>query len=349
MMPDYQKICSNILSGLSEKVRDVITRRFGLGGKEVETLESIGEDYHITRERVRQLQEFGFNFLKRPETLKNCETSFDYFEKYFEKKGGLKKEEIALKELGGNDFQNNVFFLLRLSGKFLRQQETSEFYPFWYLRKELLDLAEKILKQFIDTFQKAGRPINKKEFLKNQFNLLNKFRKNRERDRGQTEEILQSTLEISKKIGENPFAEIGLKSWPEIYPRSLNDKIYLILKMEQRPLHFQEISARINELNFPKYRKALVQSVHNSLIKNQKFVLVGRGIYALSEKGYKPGFTKDVISQILKDSKKPLSKEDIIEKVLTQRMVKKNTILLNLADKNYFLENERGKYTLREI
>jgi RNA polymerase primary sigma factor len=36
--------------------REVITRRFGLGTDDPETLEAIGRDYRFTKERVRQIQ-----------------------------------------------------------------------------------------------------------------------------------------------------------------------------------------------------------------------------------------------------------------------------------------------------
>ncbi|MBK6846734.1 MAG: sigma-70 family RNA polymerase sigma factor [Proteobacteria bacterium] len=44
------------LDRLRDRERDVLTRRFGLGGKEAQTLEQVGRDLGITRERVRQLQ-----------------------------------------------------------------------------------------------------------------------------------------------------------------------------------------------------------------------------------------------------------------------------------------------------
>jgi RNA polymerase primary sigma factor len=39
-----------------ERVKEVITLRYGLGGKEKHTLEYVGERLGITRERVRQIQ-----------------------------------------------------------------------------------------------------------------------------------------------------------------------------------------------------------------------------------------------------------------------------------------------------
>jgi DNA-binding winged helix-turn-helix (wHTH) protein len=41
-----------------------------------------------------------------------------------------------------------------------------------------------------------------------------------------------------------------------------------------------------------------------------------------------------------------LSKDDIIKKVLKERHVKENTILVNLQNRNYFKRDKRGHYTL---
>jgi len=48
--------------------------------------------------------------------------------------------------------------------------------------------------------------------------------------------------------------------------------------------------------------------------------------------------------KILKGAQKPLKKEEILEKVLSQRLVKENTILLNLSNKKYFIRDSRGRY-----
>jgi len=53
---DISKCINSWLGVLTKKQRDIILRRFGLGGYDSSTLEQIGSEVGITRERVRQIQ-----------------------------------------------------------------------------------------------------------------------------------------------------------------------------------------------------------------------------------------------------------------------------------------------------
>ena len=52
MNHDYQ----HILETLNDRELRVIANRFGLGGAELMTLEEVGENLKVTRERVRQIE-----------------------------------------------------------------------------------------------------------------------------------------------------------------------------------------------------------------------------------------------------------------------------------------------------
>ena len=110
-------------------------------------------------------------------------------------------------------------------------------------------------------------------------------------------------------------------------------------------MHFKEIAKKINELKLNK-RRALYQTIHNELIKDPRFVLVGRGMYGLSEFGLKPGIAKDVIARVLK-TKGPLYKEEVVDLVKQERFLKDNTILLNLQSKKYFKRLADGRYHIK--
>jgi DNA-directed RNA polymerase delta subunit len=132
----------------------------------------------------------------------------------------------------------------------------------------------------------------------------------------------------------------GFSFWPEINPKNVRDKAYNVFKKSQKPLHFREVASLVGN--------ALAQTVHNELIKDPRFVLVGRGLYALREWGFEPGTVREVILKILKEKNRPMNQKEILAEVLKRRWVKKNTVLCNLQNKKYFKKTKEGKYILKE-
>ncbi|MCX6755224.1 MAG: winged helix-turn-helix domain-containing protein [Candidatus Nomurabacteria bacterium] len=146
---------------------------------------------------------------------------------------------------------------------------------------------------------------------------------------------------MSKKVGKNPLGEWGRASSPNVRTRGVKDYAFLVMRKNGEPMHFKEVADAITT-TFGK--KTHYATCHNELIKDSRFVLVGRGMYALAEWGYKTGIAREVIKDILKKDG-PLSKEDVVEKVMKERYFKKNTILVNLQNPKFFKKNKNGLYT----
>lgn len=328
---DYQKICKDCLKGLDQRTFDVVQRRFGLKNGNRETLEAVGASYNITRERVRQIELEGLAKVKK-DLEKNQELA-KHFEKAFNSFGKVKKEADLLQDLGGDRLKNQVSFLLTNIKGFEKFPEDNNFYSFWTNNKEIVNKAKKVVKLTINKLKKENKTLCLEDLSKGE-----KVKK----------DIFISYIGISKNIEKDPEREFGLSNWIEINPKGVKDRAYLVFKKEEKPLHFTDLASMIEKLPFPGSKKVHTATVHNELIKDSRFVLVGRGLYALKEWGYQPGIVKDIIVQILKDSKKPLSKQEILKKVLGQRFVKENTVVLNLQDKSYFLRNLQGKYTIKQ-
>lgn len=328
---NYRQIYLALTKNFPKRVKNVLTQRFGLEKGKPETLESVGENFGITRERVRQIQEQSFSDIKR-ENKPVLEGIYQNFFNYFEKCGDLKKEDIVLTDLGKENFQRYIYFFLTLGDLFFRFYEKREYSPFWSVNRFSQKDIENTLSLFVAELKNRG-DLMKAEELVSDISLKHK---------NIPPKSLFSFLEISKEIGKSSQGFYGLKQWPEIHPRGVKDKAFLTFKKEKKPLHFMEVAKLISS-------DTLSQTVHNELIKDPRFVLVGRGIYALKEWGYRDGTVKDVISEILRESKKALTKDEIVKKVLPQRLVKENTILMSLNNKKYFLKDSEGKYILRKI
>ena len=346
---NYSQLYKKLTKGLSAKTQDIFDRRFGIkapsnvkAGKgqvvNIETLESIGKSLGITRERVRQIEEVGFNYIKKnhKETL---EKVFKDFNEYFATHGNFKKEEVVLTDLGGQKNKSYILFLLTLGGdQFARVCGKKDYHYFWTAEVQPESKVKETLNALVTDIQGHGNLLTPQEL---SANFASKYELN--------ENSLKSYLEISKKIQENKEGKLGLIDWPEIKPRGVKDKAFLVFKKENKPLHFREITSLIDTLEYNQNdKKTHPQTVHNELIKDARFVLVGRGTYALSEWGYVPGTIKDIITKVLKEKPQLISQEEIVKEVLSQRLVAKNTVLINLNNKKYFDRDTQGKYLLRE-
>ncbi|BFT94044.1 MAG: hypothetical protein MNSN_05870 [Minisyncoccus archaeiphilus] len=348
---EYRTISENILKDLPERTKTVLGRRFSLGKKgKGETLEAIGKSYKITRERVRQIEIDGIRRAKKVIESSSFKKDFEAIEKHLFEVikgfGGVKKEDQLLYEVCGPEDKNYVLFLLSMIKSLVRIKEDQGFYAFWAIDKESASFAKSICSDFEKSFKELAKP----QLIKEVYEVfLEKYPE-------KTCDIntFLSYLEISKDIVRSvDNKKIGLKDSPEVNPKTVKDKILVILKDNQKPLHFKDITDHIFNLNKElgirenKSKKLHPQTVHNELIRNEDFILVGRGYYALREWGYNPGKVKDVIVAVLAENG-PLSKAEIIEKVSGQRIVKESTIFLSLQNKNIFAKDEKGNYKIRE-
>ncbi len=336
----YQKVAQDLLAGLDPRTQDIVKKRFGFGVEEPFTLERIGKSHSITRERVRQIVDNALLILKakiKEKRVKNALFAiFEHIENML-KQSGIKREDLLLQLLGAPDSFPYIIFLLHLGEQFFKHKETDHIHQFWTLQKEVIEKVTKQLQDFIDYFEKKKEALELQEL--------------KEANPNATFPPFTSVLEVSKHIVRTHNGKWGLKHWPHVYPRTIRDKAYLVLKDTGKPLHFREVATVIEEFQkkLPglKLKKILPQTVHNELIKDARFILVGRGTYALSTWGYREGTVKDIIMSLLKESQKPLTKEDIVKNTLLQRKVKESTILLNLQDRKTFVKDEFGGYHVK--
>lgn len=322
------------------RLREVVERRFGLRGKSPETLEAIGHSFGVTRERIRQIEEDGLKHIMKPEAAEVLAPVFDAFVKHFEDHGHVFEESKLLNSVTEPRFHNHVYFLLTVGKPFNRRREEDSWHDRWFTREEALKAAESIMARTAEDLAEQKKPIAAAEL----FKILKTQARDVLGSVPSNPDLLESYLSISKLIKQNPYGEFGLVSWPTIRPRGVRDKAYAVVSRAEKPLHFREVAAAISKSGWSS-KKAHPQTVHNELIKDPRFVLVGRGMYALTEWGYTPGTVSDVIASLLKAARRPLSKEEIIKRVLEARFVKPNTVFLNLQNRELFRKTPDG-YTL---
>lgn len=330
----FREALKSVLSDLTPRAKEIVDLRFGIFTPEPLTLEEIGKKYGITRERVRQILKEALKKAAKRRDQANFRKAEEKIKFTLEQRNGIIRDDEVLELLANND-QNElgaVRFVLSASPEFHEAKEAGELANAWtdstfemskwrevkdkartYLEAKQEPVSEK------DLFAGSGTDGDRKRF----FNYLS----------------------VSEEIRSNKFGQWGLRGWEEITPKGTREKAYLVLKQFGKPLYFRKVAELIDK-NGLNRRATNPQTVHNELIKDKRFVLVGRGIYALAEWGYQRGTVKDILQGILEKSAEPMSKEEVIAKILEVRQVKKSTIIINLN--NFFAKVGRDRYTAKK-
>jgi hypothetical protein len=336
-----KQITKKLLVVLPERARDVLEKRYGLGpGDETsQTLEAIGQTYGITRERVRQIENYAIQSIQKSDAYKGHEEHFSELEEAIDQLGGVIAEHDLLKELGADEQTNShLRFILALGIPFNRSKENTFFHHRWFVKDDLAVAVEQALNEVHDSLTDDAL-VSESEIVALLLEKLEKIDQQYKQ-----EHFVKRWLSLSKVIAKNPLGEWGLATSPNVRAKGIRDFAYLAVKRHGSPMHFREVAESIETLFA---RKAHVATCHNELIKDKRFVLVGRGLYALTEWGYSAGVVKDILREILKESG-PLSHAEIIDRVRKERYVKDNTIVVNLQDRSLFKRLPDGQYTIIE-
>ena len=326
------------LQALSKQQREVIILRFGLDGKKKRVLQEIADEHMLTRERIRQIQKKAIEQLQTDVCVKELAAAANHVNEALRTCGGVADEEaICLAcDAGDKTEQNYIHLLLVVSGNFYLSPETNDIQKYWY--------AEEKSKKAIDTVLFAMH----KKFEQEGNNLMNEDNLNKIYDeiaapyKGLVPDCIPA-VKLSRRLGANPLGEWGIKEHPEIALSGLSGYIRSVLRDAGKPLHFREIAKRVGQLK--EDTDCNVYSCHNELVRQDDFILVGRGLYALNGMGYRPGTIADIIKVGIKENG-PMTRDEVINFVNGERHVKTQSIVLTLGKKNLFAKDAENKYFL---
>lgn len=336
------KVTRSLISGLSDRAQDVITSRYGLGGStEVETLESIGDRYGITRERVRQIESSALGDMRKSDIFASQAGTFSELEDVFHVLGVIVPETHLLDHISSRgSTQNHVTLLLDLDDVFTRERSDDHFHHRWHIDARVAAAVHDALQDLHQSLS-MDELISEEEMIQRLLSHVGDM-PNDHTHHLDNRDVLRRWLSLSKKVDKNPLGEWGHAESPNIQVKGVRDYAYLVIRKHGSPLHFREVTTEIERL-FDK--EAHEATTHNELIKDDRFVLVGRGLYALREWGYMTGVVREVIEKILRRDG-PLTREEVIDKVLKERYVKPNTVVVNLQNEDQFTKTENGKYVV---
>jgi DNA-directed RNA polymerase delta subunit len=331
---NYRQATEAILRTLRrDRDRQIVARRFGFDLPKRQTLEQIGRHFGITRERVRQIEKATLAKIKAVKSSEVAEAN-TLLSRYLEAQGGVAAISTIAGQMGATSAEEQAYilFLATLAPDIeVIDEDDSLSAAFGLMPDYNRTNVKALLTQVEDQIRQIGQPANLGE-------IKAGLSVNLDLD------TLANLATISKRLA-NHEDQWGLVEWPAVNPKSIRDKTYLVLGKHGQPLHFGDIARHIKESNFTR-RNVTVQAVHNELIKDPRFVLIGRGIYALAEWGYTPGTVADIIIDILKQES-PLHKDEIVKRVLQKRQVKTTTIVLNLQEKEQFERVAKATYKLK--
>ncbi len=341
-MDQNAEILKNAISGSlkiieQDREKEIISRRFGLNGTK-ETLEQIGEMLSITRERVRQLEKailIRLQISAEENKIPELASAEKILIRNLTEMGRVAKiTDLADKVYGkaATPSQKTGIYFIATFSKALTVVEENDKYNAAVGIAEYGD--EKAIRTKVDEIVKLIKETKQPMSLDELDSKLNY----------EHPDHIKAIASISKLLA-TLNGMWGLTKWPAVNPKNIRDKIFVILETKKEPMHFSEIAKEIKDSNF-KRKNVTIQAIHNELIKDSRFILIGRGIYALSSWGYKKGTISDIIKSILEKSDKALTREEIVKQVLKVRKVKETTILLNLQNKKLFKKIDKNSYTL---
>lgn len=313
MNGEMDKLITLTLANLTPRQKEVVRMRFGLKSAPM-TLAAIGDQYDITRERVRQIEASALKTVANQTTGPVFNSLRSTVTSHLKKFNGVRRNDYLCRDLKANG--SKVNFLLTSAGVATYYPEDENYYEFWYLNDSDLRRTQNFINETVAAL-KAGKKIN------------------------YNEPATANYISLSKKFIVSPYGDFGLAEWREINPKVSRDWAYIVLKKEAQPLHFTQLTLAINKLR--PGRRANPQTIHNELIKDKRFVLVGRGTYGLTEFGIIPGTAKEVLAHFLK-KQGPMKARDLVKLVMEKRVFKEKTLLLNLQNKNYFKRVGEGRY-----
>ncbi|MCA9339167.1 hypothetical protein KC939_02370 [Candidatus Saccharibacteria bacterium] len=335
---NIKELVADVLKTIErEREREIIARRFGLYDRK-ETLEQIGELLGITRERVRQLEKAVLIRLKITAEEGNEQVAQleKYLIRHLHELGRTARTLDLAKHIdtkAGPREQAHIAFISEVAPKLALVNEND----FYYQSVGIKEYGnEKQIKAKVDELVKAVKEHKKPLTIEELDEKLSY----------EHPDHVKAIAMVSKQI--THLKDMwGLVKWPTVNPKNIRDKIFAVLSEENKPMHFSAIANAIKESDF-KRKDVTMQAIHNELIKDKRFVLIGRGIYALSDWGYSRGTVSDIIADVLKKEGEPLHRDEIVKRVLKHRKVKETTILLNLQSKPQFKRTARATYTLAE-
>jgi len=323
-----------------DREREIISRRFGLSGHK-ETLEQIGDMLSVTRERVRQLEKailIRLRIAASEDRIPELAAAEKVITRNLTEMGRVARISSLAERIYEGEVtpaqRAGLAFLGSISSNLTIVDESDKYFAALGIESYG---DEKSIRKRVDAVL---------DVIKTEKSPMTLDQLDEKLDGYEHPSHIEAVASISKLLA-TLGGLWGLAKWPTVNPKNIRDKIFVVLEERKEPMHFAEIASSIAASSF-KRKDVTVQAIHNELIKDRRFVLIGRGIYALDSWGFVKGTVADMIDKVLKEAGEPLSREEVVRRVLKVRKVKETTILLNLQNKALFTRVGKNTYKIAD-
>lgn len=324
---------------------DILKRRFGLSNGERETLEEIGRDYGVTRERIRQIQKKALRKIQHPST-RSREAITVLVTKMLEENNIVisdSEADILVGKFFNNyEFDGSSFLDLLSELNWIQRNEIGD--VSFYTTGKMNPSISIFMKDVYIQLKSSGKSLSIDEISKLLITLNCKYSEWRN-----FEILIERLCNLDPRIEERTPGKFTLYS----HHSKTDDWAFLIrevLEKEDTPLHFTEIADNVNDALSNFNNKHIdVRRVHSILIERDEFSHSGvKGTYGLTEWGFRKETTAELIKECIKKAGFPLHWKQIFNYVSKYKDTKHANILAILNNKDIFTKLGRGTFGLKE-
>jgi hypothetical protein len=327
---------------IDDRDRCVIRWRYGLDGEEL-SLQEVGEQLDVTRERARQLEKRALDHLRMPNNRAAIRPLVALVVHLLEEADGLMNEaqiETALRQelVVKNVDPVGVVHLMREMTDRLR----------WIRGTQAWGLKAAPLREVGPTQMRLAKVLEEERVPLPVEEVIDRFKAtsyHRNRQDALQDGFIGACLRVAPEICVDGDGQCSLKQWEG----HRLDEMILALRGIGEPAHYTEIAEKTNALLEP----GMQTSAHNIHAHMQRladiFVRVGHGVYGLAEWDlHDDGSLANAAHRVLSEAGKPLSHDIIADRVLETWEARRSSVHVALQTDDRFVRIGPSVYWLRE-
>lgn len=174
---NLKEVIDDMFLVLTDKEKDVITKRFSLNNKPRQTLDKIGRHYSVTRERIRQIENIALNKLRRTVSNTKLRLVNRLAKQFIEEEGGVMLESDVISKMlqsiySASKVDGSIIALsLNCDSELRKSSRTATSESFWMFKTIALSEVRKIADSCISILKKQSEVMSEDQIISSIKNL----------------------------------------------------------------------------------------------------------------------------------------------------------------------------------